>query len=89
MPRRLVAAPAVADKRPNLWGIRMYAVVHLLETLVVAMAVAAFAHFGVTLKDVPCPRPEQAVRRLHLTAASQTSVARATPCPLAKGLARA
>ena len=34
----------------------MQAVIHSLESMVLALAVTAFAHFGVALKPCDCPK---------------------------------
>ena len=59
----------------------MQAVIQTLESMVLALAVAAFAHFGVALKDCPCPKAHAAVHRV--------SYASRAPAPLAKDLRRA
>jgi len=63
----------------------MQAVIQSLESFVLAMAVAAFAHFGVALKDAPCARPATAVHRISYAASQQPRTIRA-PAPLAKDL---
>lgn len=69
----------------------MSALVQSVHALVFALASAAFAHFGVVLKDAPCHRTDQAVRRIAVVAAApaSASAARATPCPLAKHVVQA
>ncbi len=42
----------------------MQAVIQSLESLVMALALAAFAHFGMTLKDIPHPKAPPAVQRV-------------------------
>ena len=65
----------------------MHAVAQTVETLVVALAAAAFAHFGVTLKDAPCPHATPAVHRIP---ASTVLVLRKNePCPLARDVRKA
>ena len=63
----------------------MHALAQTVETLVVALAAAAFAHFGVTLKDAPCPHSRPTV---HSTPAS-TQLVRTAPCPLARDVRKA
>jgi len=59
----------------------MHAFLQALEGMVAALAIAAFAHFGVTLKDYP--REQQAVQRTPTLAASRgPAISRSTPCPL-------
>ncbi len=58
----------------------MHALTQSIETLVVALAAAAFAHFGVTLKDPPCPTATPAVHRIP----ASTQPVRKAPCPLAR-----
>jgi hypothetical protein len=63
----------------------MHALVQSVETLVMALAVTAFAHFGVTLKQPPCPPTDQAVRRIPASVVvAEPLPARAAPCPLAR-----
>ena len=63
----------------------MHALAQSVDTIVVALAAAAFAHFGVTLKDAPCThaRPE-----VHSIPAS-TQLVRKAPCPLARDVRKA
>ena len=63
----------------------MHALAQTVETLVVALAAAAFAHFGVTLKDAPCPHAKPAVHRIP----ASTQLVRMAPCPLARGVRKA
>ena len=67
----------------------MQAVIQSLESFVMAMAVAAFAHFGVALKDAPCARAVHAVRHIAYTPAAQPGAIRPAPAPLAKDVRRA
>jgi 3-dehydroquinate dehydratase len=67
----------------------MHAFVQSVEAVVVALAAAAFAHFGVTLKDAPAPKAVPAVERLQIDSAVKVRSAPRTPCPLAKGEQRA
>lgn len=61
----------------------MQALVQSVEAMVVALAAAAFAHFGVTLKEPPRPKADQVVRRIPASTASlPLPAARARPCPL-------
>ncbi len=62
----------------------MHALAQSVETLVVALAAAAFAHFGVTLKDAPAPKATPVVHRLP----ASTQLVRKTPCPLAHDVRR-
>ncbi len=64
----------------------MQAVIQSMEHLVMALAIAAFAHFGVTLKDVPCPRATPAVQRVSYGHPAAPRTIRRVPAPLAKGL---
>ena len=67
----------------------MQSVIQSLESLVVALAVAAFAHFGVALKAPSCTRPAPAVRSVaYVRPASPRTIGRA-PAALAKDLRRA
>ncbi len=60
----------------------MHALVETLETLVTAMAVAAFAHFGIALKDCP-PAPQSSAHRVQVSLPAPVSPNRArAPCPL-------
>ena len=65
----------------------MHALAQTIETLVVALAATAFAHFGVTLKDAPCPHATPAVHRIP--ASTVPSLSRNQPCPLARDVRRA
>ncbi len=71
----------------------MHAVVQSLEVLVVAMAAAAFAHFGVSLKDAAVRRaPEAVVHRIpvaSVTPAMQVQAGRRAPCSLTRSIRRA
>ena len=58
----------------------MHALAQSVETLVVALAAAAFAHFGVTLKDAPSPKVTPVVHRIP----ASTQPVRKAPCPLAR-----
>ncbi len=67
----------------------MHALAQTIETLVVVMAAAAFAHFGVTLKDAPCPRAAPAaIHRIPVSTAPRRLGGDA-PCPLARGVHKA
>jgi hypothetical protein len=61
----------------------MQALIQSLEHLVMALAVAAFAHFGVALKDPPCPKATPAVQRVSDVHRDPQTIRRA-PAPLAK-----
>jgi hypothetical protein len=67
----------------------MQAVIQSLESFVLAMAVAAFAHFGIVLKDVPAPRPQPAAQRIAELHTAPIRTIRRAPCPLAKDIRRA
>lgn len=58
----------------------MQALIQSLAHMVMALAVAAFAHFGVTLKDSPCPKAPASVQRISY---DHPAVRRVAP-PLAK-----
>jgi hypothetical protein len=58
----------------------MHTLVQAVETLVVVLAAAAFAHFGVTLKDAPCPHAKATVQRIP----ASIQLVRTAPCPLAR-----
>ncbi len=67
----------------------MQAVIHSLESMVLALAVTAFAHFGVALKDCNCPKVHvPAVRVSYARPAAPRTIRRA-PAPLAKALDQA
>ena len=53
----------------------MHALVQAVGAFVVALAAAAFAHFGVALKDAPAQQKPSAVRRIPIVAAMP-----AAPC---------
>ena len=53
----------------------MHALVQAVGTFIVALAAAAFAHFGVALKDAPAQQTPSIVRRIPIVAAAP-----ATPC---------
>jgi hypothetical protein len=63
----------------------MHALAQTVETLVVALAAAAFSHFGVTLKDAPCPHASATVQRIP----ASTQLVSAKPCPLAREVRKA
>jgi len=67
----------------------MQAVIQSLESFVLAMAVAAFAHFGIVLKDVPPRRAPPAAQRLADLHPSPARTIRRAPCPLANDVRRA
>jgi hypothetical protein len=67
----------------------MQAVIQSLEHLVMALATAAFAHFGMTLKDVPCPKPAPAVQRIGYTRAAAPRPLHCAPYRMAKEVRRA
>jgi hypothetical protein len=60
----------------------MSAFIQAVHALVFALASAAFAHFGVALKESPRPRAEQSVHRAAVTTAAPAPKTRATPCLL-------
>jgi 3-dehydroquinate dehydratase len=64
----------------------MQAVIQSLESFVLAMAVTAFAHFGVALKDAPCAKAAPAVHRIAYV---RPRTVRPAPAPLAKDVRRA
>jgi hypothetical protein len=67
----------------------MHAFVQAVETLIVALAAIAFAHFGISMKQPPHPGTEQAVRPASMAAASQAPTTRAHGhCPYAKDMQR-
>ncbi len=63
----------------------MEALVHIIAAFVTALAAAAFAHFGVTLKT-PVQHPhqsEQTVQRVPISdPAAAGPAARRAPCPI-------
>ncbi len=61
----------------------MQAVIQSLEHLVMALAVAAFAHFGVAMKEPPCPKSTPAVQRVSDVHRTPQTIRRA-PAALAK-----
>jgi hypothetical protein len=67
----------------------MQAVVQSLENMVLAMAVAAFAHFGVALKDAPCPKASAPVHRVAYLHPVLPRTIRRAPGPLAADIHRA
>ncbi len=64
----------------------MQAVIQYLEHMVMALAVTAFAHFGVTLKDPPCPRATPAVQRVSYARQAPPQTIRRAPTPMVKDL---
>ena len=67
----------------------MNAVIQSLESMVLALAVTAFAHFGVALKDAPCPKAQAPVHRVTYVRPPAPRTIRRAPAPLAKDLSRA
>lgn len=69
----------------------MSAFIQSVQALVFVLASAAFAHFGFVLKDTPCPKTQQAVRRIAVAelAPPAAAILRAAPCPLTRRLDRA
>ncbi len=55
----------------------MHALVQYFSSLVLALATAVFAHFGVSLKAAPCPKAHPAAA-YGLPIASNSSVAKPT-----------
>ena len=69
----------------------MHALVQSVSSIVVAIATAAFAHFGVTLKAEPCHCPKTAVVR-HLSIAEGPATdarTRRTPASSRRSVRRA
>ena len=62
----------------------MSAIIQSMEHLVMALAVAAFAHFGVALKEPPCPKATPAVQRVSYAHPAPPQTIRRVPAPLAK-----
>ena len=62
----------------------MSAIVQSMEHLVMALAVAAFAHFGVTLKEPLCPKAPPAVERVSYVHPAPPQTIRRVSAPLAK-----
>ena len=62
----------------------MSVIVQSMEHMVMALAVAAFAHFGVTLKEAPCPKATPAVQRVSYAHGAPPQTIRRVPTPLAK-----
>ena len=66
----------------------MDALIHVIASLVTALAATAFAHFGVTLKAPAAPKSEQVVRRVPVSdtpsdpAAAAKLAVRHAPCPI-------
>ncbi len=52
----------------------MQAVIEFLESLVATMAVAAFAHFGVALKDCDCAKARQTSQPVPVSAPAPSVV---------------
>jgi hypothetical protein len=67
----------------------MQAVIQSLESMVLALAVAAFAHFGVALKVCHCPKAAAPVERVAYPRAADPRTIRRAPTPLANDLHRA
>ncbi len=67
----------------------MQAVIHSLESMVLALAVTAFAHFGVVLKACDCPKVHVPAVRVSDPHAAAPRTIRRAPAPLARGLDRA
>ena len=67
----------------------MQAVIQSLESFVLAMAVAAFAHFGVTLKDAPRPQAAPAVHHVAYARTAPPLTIRRAAAPLAKTIRHA
>jgi hypothetical protein len=61
----------------------MQAVIQSLEHMVMALAVAAFAHFGVALKEAPCPKASAPAHRVSYVHQTPQTIRRA-PHALAK-----
>jgi len=64
----------------------MQAVIQAVEHMVMALAVAAFAHFGVTLKDPPCPKAAPAVQRVSYAHQAPPRTVRRVLTPMAKDI---
>ena len=62
----------------------MHALIQAVSNLIAAMALAAFAHFGMTLKFElgPPPAPAPVVQRIPTSAEAQPGQPR-RPCPFA------
>ncbi len=67
----------------------MSALLQAVQAAVFALATAAFAHFGVVLKDAPHPAAEQSVHRAAAADISPPPKACATPCLIARHVDRA
>ena len=67
----------------------MQSVIQSLEAFVLAMAVAAFAHFGVTLKDAPGPKAAPPARRVAYDRATAPRTISRAPIPLSRTARRA
>ncbi len=67
----------------------MQAFVQSLESFVLAMAVAAFAHFGVALKDAPCVKASSAAHPAAYVRLVQPRTIGRAAAPMAKDLRRA
>lgn len=67
----------------------MQAVIQTAGSLVMAMAVAAFAHFGIALKDCPCAKATAAIHRVSDVRKEPPRTIRRAPAGLAKDLRQA
>ena len=65
----------------------MHALVQAVSYFVAALAISAFAHFGVTLKHGAAPPP--VVQRIPVSSTAQIQLIERRPCPLAKDAASA
>jgi hypothetical protein len=67
----------------------MHALIQSVETLIVALATMAYAHFGVSFNHPPCPKAEQAVHRIsYVRPVPANGAPKAVPCPLGKDVRR-
>ena len=67
----------------------MQAVIQSLESMVLALAVAAFAHFGVAMKVCHCPKSQAAVASVAYPRPATPRTIRRVTAPLADDLHRA
>ena len=66
----------------------MHALIEWVETVVVALAIAAFAHFGVSLKEPPRHSPDQIVRKVSVSSSTMQTADDSKPCPLTRRVTR-
>ncbi len=62
----------------------MHVLIQLIQSLVVGLAAACLAHFGLALKEPPHPAPPAVVHRISATAPAAPARSD-VPCPLERG----